>query len=63
MDKRTQDRIFELRVEIAALQQENSTYVQQVAHTAAESHTHDLRRERLQAIKEELLRIPPGSAS
>ena len=63
MDKRTQDRIFELRVEIAALQKENSAYAHKGAHTATESHTHELRRGRLEAIKKELMRLRPRSAS
>jgi hypothetical protein len=63
VDKRTQDRIFELRVEIVALQKENSAYAHKGSHTAAERHTHELRRKRLEAIKEELLRRPQGSTS
>lgn len=63
VDQRTKDRIFELRVEIAALQQENSAYAQQGSHTAAERHTHELRRKRLESIKVDLMRLPPGSTS
>ena len=53
----TQRRIHELRDEIAALQHQNALYTQHPFHTSAERHTRDLRQERLQAIKEELLSL------
>jgi hypothetical protein len=46
-----------LRSEIAALQQEQSLYTAQAFHTPAEKHTRNLRQERLQAIKNELLHL------
>ena len=57
VDTFTQRRVLELRTEIAALQHEQLVYAQQAFHTPAERHTRDLRRQRLQAIKEELLRL------
>jgi hypothetical protein len=53
----TQQRILELRIEIAALQKQNSTYAQQPFHMPAARHIHDLRRVRLEAIKDELMRL------
>jgi hypothetical protein len=55
VDSFTQRRISELRDEIAALQLQNSAYAQRGFHTAAERNIRDLRQERLQAIKQELL--------
>jgi hypothetical protein len=57
MDAFTQQRISELRDEIAALQRQNTAYAQQGLHTRAAIHTRDLRQERLQAIKEELTHL------
>jgi hypothetical protein len=57
MDAFTQRRISELRIEIAALQKENSTYAQQPFHLRAARYAHDIRRERLEAIKEELMHL------
>jgi hypothetical protein len=63
VDERTLERLLELRLEIAALQQENSAYAWRNFHTAPERHTHGLRRERLEAIKEELMRLRTESTS
>jgi hypothetical protein len=57
VDAFTQRRIVELRSEIAALQHEQLLYTAQVFHTPAEKHSRNLRQERLQAIKQELLRL------
>jgi hypothetical protein len=57
VDTFTQRRISELRSEIAALRHEQLVYAQQAFHMPAEKHTRDLRRQRLRAIKEELLRL------
>ena len=63
MDERILERLLELRLEIAELQQENSAYARQDFHATPERHTHELRRERLEAIKQELMRLRPGSPS
>jgi hypothetical protein len=63
VDERILEHLLELRFEIAALQQENSAYARQNSHTAPERRTHELRRERLEAIKEELVRLRSGSTS
>ena len=55
MDAFTERRLSELREEIVALQLQNSVYAQRSFHTAAERNTRDLRQERLQAIKQELM--------
>ena len=55
VDAFTQRRISELRDEIAALHLQNFGYAQRAFHMAAERNTRDLRLERLQAIKQELL--------
>jgi hypothetical protein len=57
VDAFTQRRLSELRDEIAALQHQQLVYAEQAFHTRAERHTRDLRQERLQAIKEELLSL------
>lgn len=57
MDFFTQKRVLELRQEIAALQRENESYGQQKHHTESEIMSNELRRLRLLAIKEELLRL------
>jgi hypothetical protein len=57
------EHLLELRLEIAALQQENSAYARQDFHTAAQRHTHGLRRERLEAIKQDLTRLRPSRRS
>ena len=57
MDAFTQQRVLELRQEIASLQRDNESYQLRNRHTAAEANTNDLRRFRLLAIREELLRL------
>ena len=57
VDTFTQRRISELRSEIAALQHEQLVYAAQAFHTPAERHTRDLRRQRLETIKQELLHL------
>ena len=57
MDSFTQQRVLELRQEIAALQRDNESYLHQKRHTDSEFNTNELRRRRLWAIKEELLRL------
>ena len=61
MDSFTQQRVLELRREIAVLQRDNESYRLQKRHTDSEFNTNELRRLRLLAIKEELLRLsgPP----
>jgi hypothetical protein len=63
MDEQTLDRLLELRLEIAALSLENSAFAERECATAAEKHTQELRRERLETIKEELLRLRPARTS
>ena len=62
MDAFTQQRVLELRQEIASLQRDNESFRWQKRHTASEDNTNELRRFRLLAIKEELLRMaePPS---
>ena len=57
VDSFTQQRVLDLRKEIAALQRENELYKRNRSHTGSEYQTNELRRVRLQAIKEELLRL------
>jgi hypothetical protein len=57
MDAFTQQRVLELRQEIAALQRDNESYQRQKRRTDSESNTNELRRLRLLAIKEELTRL------
>jgi len=57
MDALNHQRLSELREEIAELQRENELYRRQTKHTPSETNTHELRRLRLLAIKEELLRL------
>ena len=57
MDAFTQQRVLELRQEIASLQRDNESYRGQKRHTASETNTNELRRLRLLAIKEELMRL------
>jgi len=56
VDVFTQQRVWELRREIAAVQRDNESYRGQKRHTASEINTNELRRLRLLAIKVELLR-------
>jgi hypothetical protein len=58
----TQQRVLELRQEIAALQSENESYRRQKRHTDSEVNNDDLRRLRLLAIKEELVRMTEPSS-
>ena len=62
MDAFTQRRVLELRQEIAALQRDNESHRWQKSHTASEINNNHLRRLRLVAIKEELVRMtePPS---
>ena len=57
MDAFTQQRVLELREEIGALQRENELYQRKRSHPDSELNINDLRRLRLLAIKEELLRL------
>jgi len=61
MDQFDRERVLELRQEIASLQRENELYRSRRRYTAAEVNTNELRRARLQAIREELLKMM-GSA-
>jgi len=55
VDELTQQRVLELRQEIASLQRDNESYRWQKRRTASEDNTNELRRIRLWAIKEELV--------
>jgi hypothetical protein len=57
MDLFDRERLLELRKEIASLQRDNESYRLQELHTASEANTHELRRLRLLAIREELRRL------
>ena len=57
MDSFTQQRVLELREQIAALQRDNESYQRRERHTDSEFNTNELRKLRLVAIKEELLRL------
>jgi hypothetical protein len=57
VDAFTQQRVLELRQEITSLQRDNESYRVQKRHSASETNTNELRRLRLLAIKEELLRL------
>jgi hypothetical protein len=57
MDQFDRDRVLVLREEIASLQRENESYRSQKYHTRAEGYTNELRRLRLFAIRDELLRL------
>ena len=57
MDQFDRERVGELRREIADLQRENELYQLRRLHTTSEAHTNDLRRLRLQAIRDELLKL------
>ena len=61
MDSFTQQRVLELRKEIAALQRDSESYRRKRSHTDSELNTNELRRLRLLAIKEELLRLSQRS--
>ena len=57
MDAFIQGRVLELRKEIAALRYDNESYQQKTSHTDSEFKTNELRKVRLLAIKEELVRL------
>jgi hypothetical protein len=57
MDQFDRQRVLELRQEIASLQHDNESYRSQEHHTASKENTNELRRLRLLAIREELLRL------
>ena len=57
MDAFTQQRVLELRQEIAELQRDNESYQRKGSHTESEVNTNELRRLRLLAIKGELVRL------
>ena len=61
VDSFTQQRVLELRKEIATLQRDNESYRRRTRHAESEFHTNELRRLRLVAIKEELLRLSTRS--
>lgn len=69
MDSFTKQRVLELRAEIAVLRRDNESYRRQKRHADSELRTNELRGLRLQAIKEELLRLSarakrsPGATS
>ena len=54
MDLFDREQVSELRKEIASLQRDNESYRLQEHHTPSEANTHELRRLRLLAIREEL---------
>jgi hypothetical protein len=57
VDAYTQQRVLELRKEIARLQRENDIYRRQEHRTASQENQNELRRLRLVAIQDELLRL------
>jgi hypothetical protein len=57
VDAFTQERVLELRQEIASLQHDNDLYRLHTRHSAEDSRLSEVRRLRLLAIKEELLRM------
>jgi hypothetical protein len=57
MDAFTQQRVVELRQEIASLHQSIQLYQSQKRHLADEARVNEVKRFRLLAIKEELLRM------
>jgi hypothetical protein len=57
MDAFTRQRVLELRQEIASLQRDNESYRLQKHHTASEAKRNELRKFRLLAVQEELLRL------
>jgi len=57
VDSFTQQRVMELRKEIAALQRDNESYRRQQRHADSEFNSNESRKLRLVAIKEELLRL------
>ena len=61
MDSFTQQRVLELRKEIATLQRDNESYRRRARHADSEFQTNELRKVRLLAITEELLRLSSRS--
>lgn len=61
MDAFAQQRVLALRQEIASLQRDNDSYRLRKRHPAEDASLHEVRRLRLLAIKEELVRMtqPP----
>jgi hypothetical protein len=57
VDLFAKERVFELREEIAQLKRANESYQRQRYHPASEIITNELRRVRLLAIRDELLRL------
>jgi len=57
MDAFDRERVLELRQEIASLQSHNESYRSKEHHTASEANRNELRRLRLLAIQQELLRL------
>jgi hypothetical protein len=66
VDAFTQRRVMQLRNEIASLQHENESYRSQSRHTPEQRDSDDLRGIRLQAIREEIIKMtapfPGGQA-
>ena len=57
MDGFTQQRVLELRREIASLQHDNELYRLKERHAPSDVSSNELRKLRLLAIREELLRL------
>ena len=57
MDSFTQERVLELREEIAALRRQNEAFRKQQHRTVSQVNDHELRKRRLLEIKEELLSL------
>jgi|HubBroStandDraft_1064217.scaffolds.fasta_scaffold04887_6 hypothetical protein len=57
MDAIDRQRVLELSQEIALLQRDNVSYRSHEHHTASEAHRNELRRLRLRAIQEDLLKL------
>ena len=57
MDSFTQQRVLELREEIAALRRQNEVFRRQQHRTTSQVNDHELRKRRLLEIKEELLSL------
>jgi hypothetical protein len=61
MDSVTQQRLLELRSEIAALRRDDESYRKHTHHTVSQDNIRELRRLRLVAIREELLTLSSRS--
>jgi hypothetical protein len=57
MDQFDRRRVLDLRQEIASLRRDNESYRSRAHHAPSEANTSELRRLRLLAIREELLRL------